>query len=984
MAPIIRVNLKDLSAPFSSLRFSRITLIASLVLLVMHFDASSQNCNTCAAVTSFTVDLSSKPDTSWTVNSTRSGQCCTGSGSDKCIVFYVTVNPAATEIRFVYRNGSANNGAYQINCTGPAVSPGTPLCLSGLTTFCITYCNPGNSSDNYTITTSSGFAAGPDFTLRSGCSDTLTVTGLVESSLNWTSVYPGIAGAYNSYLSCVAGCDSTLITPGVGAPAYVDYKVCGARTGCSLGSYCDTQRVYMSPVMTGNITPANPIICGGGPNQTLTANVTGGSPPYSYLWNTGAATSSLSAGPGTYTVTVTDQASACSPVITSVTVASASAATANAGSDSSVCSGLTHTLSGAFGGSAVSCSWSTSGTGTFNNNTLTNATYTPSAADILAGSVTLTITAVGSCPGVTDAMVLTISPAATANAGSDATICSGSTHTLSGSRGGSSSSSSWSTSGTGTFNNVTLLNAIYTPSVADNTAGSVTLTLTTDDPAGTCVAGSDVMVLTINPIAISNAGLDTSVCAGSTYTLSGSIGGGATTSTWTTSGTGTFSNSSSVTATYTPSPSDIIAGIVTLTLTTNDPAGPCNAVNDAMVLNINAVSSVNAGSDATICAGSTHTLSGAIGGSATSATWSTSGTGTFSDATSLAAIYTASPADIVSGSVSLTLTTNDPAGPCPASNDLMVLTINPVATVNAGANDTICAGSNFTLSGTRGGSATSSTWTTSGTGTFNNATLLNAIYTPSTADITAGNVTLTLTTNDPAGPCGPVNDAMLLVIQSVAITTAGSDATICSGSTHTLAGTRGGSATSSTWTTSGTGTFFDVTSITATYTPSAADITSGSVTLTITTNDPAGPCPAVNDAMVLTINQAATVNAGVDATICAGTTHTLSGVRGGSATSSTWTTSGTGTFNDATFLTAIYTPSAADITATTVTLTLTTNDPVGTCNAVSDAMVLTINSTATVSAGSDETICSGSTHTLAGTRGGSATSSTWTTSGTGT
>ena len=40
----------------------------------------------------------------------------------------------------------------------------------------------------------------------------------------------------------------------------------------------------------------------------------------------------------------------------------------------------------------------------------------------------------------------------------------------------------------------------------------------------------------------------------------------------------------------------------------------------------------------------------------------------------------------------------------------------------------------------------------------------------------------------------------------------------------------------------------------ATYTPTAGEIAVGSVTLTLTTADPAGPCGAVNDAMVITIN----------------------------------------------------------------------------------------------------------------------------------
>ena len=57
------------------------------------------------------------------------------------------------------------------------------------------------------------------------------------------------------------------------------------------------------------------------------------------------------------------------------------------------------------------------------------------------------------------------------------------------------------------------------------------------------------------------------------------------------------------------------------------------------------------------------------------------------------------------------------------------------------------------LGGAVGGSATGGTWS-GGTGTYApNNTTLNAVYTPSAAEYAAGSVTLTLTTNDPTGPC---------------------------------------------------------------------------------------------------------------------------------------------------------------------------------------------------------------------------------------
>ncbi|MEK7153847.1 MAG: hypothetical protein AAB834_07900, partial [Patescibacteria group bacterium] len=417
--------------------------------------------------------------------------------------------------------------------------------------------------------------------------------------------------------------------------------------------------------------------------------------------------------------------------------------------------------------------WTTNGDGAFDDATLLAATYTPGAADIVAGTATLTITTddpPGPCPAASDGMILTINPGATASAGADATICEGSPFTLSGAIGGSATNSTWSTAGDGTFDNVALLAATYTPGAGDIAAGTITLIITTNDPdgAGPCLAVSDDMILTINPTATTNAGADATICEGSTHTLAGSIGGSATSSTWTTSGDGTFDNVALLTGTYTPGAADIAAGSITLTITTNDPdgAGPCLPETDDMILTINPAATANAGTDATICEGSSFTLSGSIGGSATSLTWTTAGDGSFDNPALPAATYTPGAGDIAAGIVTLTITTDDPdgEGPWVVAIDDMILTISPAATANAGANATICEGSTHTMAGSIGGSATSSTWSTSGDGTFDNAALLAATYTPGVADIAGGSVTLTITTDDPdgAGPCLAVSDDMIL------------------------------------------------------------------------------------------------------------------------------------------------------------------------------------------------------------------------------
>src|SRR5262249_16367437 len=101
------------------------------------------------------------------------------------------------------------------------------------------------------------------------------------------------------------------------------------------------------------------------------------------------------------------------------------------------------------------------------------------------------------------------------------------------------------------------------------------------------------------------------------------------------------------------------------------------------------------------------------------------------------------------------------------------------------------------------------------------------------------------------------NCSRTLTVNTAATANAGSAQTVCAGGTVTLAGTIGGSETSSTWS-APSGTFSNASSLTSTYTPS---IGSGTVTLTLTTNDPdgAGPCSAATSTVVITVNPLPTI-----------------------------------------------------------------------------------------------------------------------------
>jgi len=690
------------------------------------------------------------------------------------------------------------------------------------------------------------------------------------------------------------------------------------------------------------------------------------------------------------TFTTNDPFGQCSSEKDSIQINFNQAASVDAGSDQSVCvSEPTINLSGLIGGSASSSTWRSLGSGTFVNATNLNTAYIPSAVDKSNGFVKLILSTddpVGPCDLKTDTLQITFNPLAIVNAGLDKTICSNDNITLSGASSTNNGNRVWSTTGTGSFNNNSILFPTYFPSNADKLLGNIKIILNNISSTDLCANATDTMELTINSETTVSAGNTIAICASSnSIQLNGTIGGLATSGTWTTNGSGTFDNVNSLNANYFPSIADKNNGFVRLALTTNDPLGPCVSKTDSLTINFDPIATVNVGIDQTICSNTSAIISAVIGGSASFGVWTSSSNTSYSNFNSTTN-YTPTTAEINNGFVVLTFTTNDPWGPCDAAKDSIQITINQQAIVSAGTDQTVCVITpSVNLSGSIGGSATSATWSSLGSGTFGNTSILNTTYTPSNTDKANGFVRLVLTTDNPTGPCEQNTDTVQITFNQLATINAGANLTICSNNNVTLAGSSSATSGNRDWLTTGTGFFSNSSILFPTYFPSPADILAGSVELILINSSFTDVCLNVSDTMTLFFNQEATVDAGNNINVCINTINiNLNGTVGGSATSATWSTNGTGTFNNVNSVNAIYTPSLADKSNGFVRLALTTNDPVGPCNANRDSVTITFDAIATVDAGSDQVLCSNSTTTISATIGGSASFGTWTSENTST
>ncbi|MFK7757677.1 MAG: T9SS type A sorting domain-containing protein [Flavobacteriales bacterium] len=331
-------------------------------------------------------------------------------------------------------------------------------------------------------------------------------------------------------------------------------------------------------------------------------------------------------------------------------------------------------------------------------------------------------------------------------------------------------------------------------------------------------------------------------------------------------------------------------GVTTYTLTGVNEEG-CQAT-DQVTVTVLAKPVVQAGQDLSVCEGETISLS-ASGGS--DYEWSNGIVNNESFVPNL-------------GVTEYSVTVIGDNG-CSAVDDLVV-TVNSLPAVEAGANISACEGETIMLSGS---GASVYEW---GSGIENNVAFMPSI-----------GVTSYMVTGTDANGC--VNtDNVVITVNELPSIEAGINQTICEGETVILSA---GGAVTYEW---GNGVTNDMP-----FTPST-----GVTSYAVAGTDANGCANTAN--VVITVNELPSIEAGVDQMVCEGETVTLSAL---GAMTYEWS-------NDVTNNTA-FTPSVG------VTSYMVTGTDINGC-ANTDNVIISTNSNPTVEAGIDLTVCEGETVTL--------------------
>jgi hypothetical protein len=350
----------------------------------------------------------------------------------------------------------------------------------------------------------------------------------------------------------------------------------------------------------------------------------------------------------------------------------------------------------------------------------------------------------------------------------------------------------------------------FDPSDNQDDAGSVTIVLYSDNPAGPCDVVTDTIFISIGENPIADALNDSTICEPTDMkiTLVGHVLGSATSGTWSLPAVpgssarfeapvigllddnGTPADDTddfrTVTQVYNVDPTDLAApnnsAIITFRLTTNDPDGPIGPVlptwdeRDYTIISRPATSAIGGGGKSSMCLGTMGQYYEVTNVANNTYSWNIpAGVNIANGGTSNWVVLSFPNA----GDYTISVTESTPSG-CAGDPSTLDIHVYDLPVAYAGADTSICAGEPVILGGNNSfadpsASGGSGTYVYSWNPSFSldDANIEHPTATPATT------ITYTLTVTDAASGCAPVTDQMKVTINTINGGSIAGDQTVC-------------------------------------------------------------------------------------------------------------------------------------------------------------------------------------------------------------
>jgi len=584
----------------------------------------------------------------------------------------------------------------------------------------------------------------------------------------------------------------------------------------------------------------------------------------------------------------------------------------NAGNDISVCSRLEAIDISGNVTQATRGSWNSSGSGVFrpSENQLAT-TYTPSTADTLAGSVTLTLSTTGDNGFNTysSSLLLSFVDIPSVNLGPDLLVCDNELPTQ---LSASGSPGIWSGNGTFSSNNL-VNNPLYQPTPAELAADAFSVSFITN-PTALCpstMANLNATVIdgpTINTLDdLSIFATQNNVTLSTTFQNAGNV-------IWGTTGSGTIiPPNTNTTISYQlddleqTQPDTLNLDFIVRTVPDNN----CQAISDIVTVSIIPLNTIDIGNDYAICYSETEIELIATTNLSSTVQWSlTNGLGTLVDTDQLISTYIVAPNDTSISPLQFVVTSNA-LGICPDEDDTITIDIAKPVQILAPDNSTICEDqSAFDLLGAAA-NYDYIEWSADGNGNFTMANNLSTSYLLGVADIVGTNIKIYLDGYSSQG-CPHDQDSVLLSIVDGVLITGIDDFVVCKGEVTIGLSGNVQNATGINWTTNGNGMITVIDPLSVSYGFETNDFNLVPLEFYLESSGNGG-CNYQKDTIYVTYQEKPTVNLSPNR-VCkdaeqinlVGTVLNTTGL--------SWSTNGSGTFDDANSLTPIYFTGPSDTT----------------------------------------------------------------------